>query len=291
MRLVLRMAVVVIVFGWTVNGMAGIPESQRVLVTDPAELEAMGYSPDASNVFVRVAPGGARVQAEEPTSYGLGIDYATASGLDFIGGKPGFIRAIHDNSQLYCETPGDYSWAFARVFLPDGAEIQGLEVWGYDAEMTKTMLFTMYESCLPDASAGPPVNTTVYGSGSVASGAPGDFANSWSFTHPTTADTKSCFYFIKVRLSSNNLCHGDTLRLQKVRFPFVRQVSPAPVTATFNDVGTGHWAFQYVEALAASGITAGCGSSSFCPDKTLTRAEMAIFLSKALGLYWSLDNH
>jgi hypothetical protein len=56
--------------------------------------------------------------------------------------------------------------------------------------------------------------------------------------------------------------------------------------ATFSDVPTGHWAFQYVEALVASGVTAGCGGSNYCPDATLTRAQMAVFLSKALGLHY-----
>jgi hypothetical protein len=65
-----------------------------------------------------------------------------------------------------------------------------------------------------------------------------------------------------------------------------RQVSPAPAGATFGDVGTGHWAFQFVEALAASGVTGGCGGGNFCPNNPITRAEMAVFLSGALGLHW-----
>jgi hypothetical protein len=40
--------------------------------------------------------------------------------------------------------------------------------------------------------------------------------------------------------------------------------------------------------LSASGITAGCQTSPplYCPNAPLTRAQMAVFLSKALGLYW-----
>jgi len=38
--------------------------------------------------------------------------------------------------------------------------------------------------------------------------------------------------------------------------------------------------------LAASGVTAGCGGGNFCPDAPVTRAQMATFLSRALGLYW-----
>jgi hypothetical protein len=65
-----------------------------------------------------------------------------------------------------------------------------------------------------------------------------------------------------------------------------RTVSDPPGVATFNDVPTSHPFFQYVEALNASGITAGCGNGNFCPDAPLTRGQMAVFLSKALGLHW-----
>jgi S-layer homology domain len=67
---------------------------------------------------------------------------------------------------------------------------------------------------------------------------------------------------------------------------FELQVSPAPPAATFGDVPTTHVFFQFIEALNASGITAGCGSGNFCPDAPLTRGQMAVFLSKALGLHF-----
>jgi hypothetical protein len=65
-----------------------------------------------------------------------------------------------------------------------------------------------------------------------------------------------------------------------------RVVSDPPATATFGDVPTSHPFFQFVEALASSGITAGCAGGNFCPDAPLTRGQMAVFLSKALGLHW-----
>lgn len=63
-------------------------------------------------------------------------------------------------------------------------------------------------------------------------------------------------------------------------------MSPPPATPTFNDVPVGDGAFQFVEALVASGVTAGCGGGNYCPDAPLTRRQMAVFLSKALGLHW-----
>jgi len=65
-----------------------------------------------------------------------------------------------------------------------------------------------------------------------------------------------------------------------------RSVSVAPAFPTFNDVPTNHPFFQFVEALAASGVTGGCGNGNYCPDAPLTRGQMAVFLAKALGLHW-----
>jgi S-layer homology domain len=78
------------------------------------------------------------------------------------------------------------------------------------------------------------------------------------------------------------------VQFKGVRVIWHRQVSPAPATATFNDVPTSDPAFQYIEALVAAGITSGCNTAppQFCPDATLTRRQMAVFLSKALGLHW-----
>ena len=68
---------------------------------------------------------------------------------------------------------------------------------------------------------------------------------------------------------------------------YTREVSPAPAQATFGDVPTSDFGFQFVEALAASGITGGCGGGDYCPDNPVTRRQMAIFLAKALGLHWA----
>jgi hypothetical protein len=65
-----------------------------------------------------------------------------------------------------------------------------------------------------------------------------------------------------------------------------RTVSTAPATPTFTDVQPGDFGYQFIEALVASGITAGCGGGKYCPNDNVTRAQMAVFLAKALGLHW-----
>src|SRR4030095_5092385 len=87
-----------------------------------------------------------------------------------------------------------------------------------------------------------------------------------------------------------NTGEGGNVSLRAIRVYYRLDVSPAPASATFNDVPTTDPAFQFIEALAASGITAGCGSGNFCPDSPITRRQMAVFLAKALGLNWPVTH-
>ena len=68
-----------------------------------------------------------------------------------------------------------------------------------------------------------------------------------------------------------------------------RSVNSPPASPSFNDVPMSHPFFQFIEALYASGITGGCGTGNYCPDDPVTRGQMAVFLSKALGLHWPAD--
>ena len=52
---------------------------------------------------------------------------------------------------------------------------------------------------------------------------------------------------------------------------------------TFDDVPTTYWAFDFIEAMAAAGITSGCGGGDFCPENRVTRAQMAIFLERGMN--------
>lgn len=74
--------------------------------------------------------------------------------------------------------------------------------------------------------------------------------------------------------------------LTGVVYGYKLQVNPAPSTATFTDVPAGHPFFQFVEALAASGITVGYPDGRYGVDDSITRGQMAVFLAKALGLHW-----
>jgi len=56
---------------------------------------------------------------------------------------------------------------------------------------------------------------------------------------------------------------------------------PAAGGNVFLDVGTDDFAASFIEQLAADDVTAGCGNNKYCPDATVTRDQMAVFLLRA----------
>ena len=88
---------------------------------------------------------------------------------------------------------------------------------------------------------------------------------------------------------NNNYCPNDAVsRAQMAVFLLRAKYGPgySPPTATgiFNDVDLSYWAVHWIEALAAEGITAGCGSGNYCAEDAVTRAQMAVFLVRTFGL-------
>ncbi len=61
---------------------------------------------------------------------------------------------------------------------------------------------------------------------------------------------------------------------------------PPTISRTrFNDVDAASFFAPFIERMAELGITTGCSDgSSFCPDRQVTRAEMAVFLSRSYNL-------
>jgi len=179
----------------------------------------------------------------------------------------------------------------ALVSLPQGALLDSWRAFFYDNSASNNFTVGLVK-WLDDSSNSPVQGNQGFGV-FTSSGTPG-FTNhhqvegitidlreptSGGVTRAEAADFYS-FYVV--------MPNDVDVAFKGVRVIWHRQVSPAPVVATFNDVPTSDPGFQFIEALAASGITAGCNTAppQYCPDATLTRRQMAVFLSKALGLHW-----
>jgi len=61
---------------------------------------------------------------------------------------------------------------------------------------------------------------------------------------------------------------------------------PPPATGTvFADVHIGDFAADWIEDIANRGVTGGCDAvPNYCPTRSVTRAEMAVFLTKMFGI-------
>ena len=165
----------------------------------------------------------------------------------------------------------------AGIRLPSGALLISATLFYYDDDAARDPDFQIFRFENPDT---PNVLCVLTPPG----GAPGyDDSDSGCASIDEEIDNFDNTYFARVSLSS---AAGSDLQFKGVRLEWSRQISPAPATATFNDVPPGSFGFQQIEALADSGITSGCGGDNFCPDNTLTRAQMAVFLARALGLYF-----
>lgn len=61
---------------------------------------------------------------------------------------------------------------------------------------------------------------------------------------------------------------------------------PPDATGIFEDVDLSHWAADWIEELYNEGITKGCATDplKYCPNSSVTRAQMAVFLMRTFGL-------
>ncbi|NIM96186.1 MAG: hypothetical protein GTO18_21010 [Anaerolineales bacterium] len=64
-------------------------------------------------------------------------------------------------------------------------------------------------------------------------------------------------------------------------FRIIDALSESP-NSTFVDVPQSHWAYDYIEALSSAGYIAGCNTNppEYCPEKTMNRAESAVFVER-----------
>ena len=225
-----------------------------------------------------------------PQTWGTAAGYTTKMAHDFSGETPNCCdppKALQQYlGATYCPTERglfESVQAQAQVDVPDGARLAQLQFWAYDVDPDDGLTVDFWETCqAPGLNA--PVSTKLATADSF--GAIGTY---FGFTplDDHRVNARDCAYSVRVWFNpSGGYCKGSAIQLQKVQVSWVRDVAPSPQFPTFADVPTDHPFFQYIEALASSGVTGGCGSNNYCPDAPLTRGQMATFLSRALGLEW-----
>jgi S-layer homology domain len=172
----------------------------------------------------------------------------------------------------------EYACIGAPVRLPTGASLQAVRVFmnnTYDTNPSMGLWKYHQYFSVPENLVG------------MSGGTPGAGVQYVDYFLPTaeTISNENVYYLLA-------MLYRDTVKTEQfhqiygIQLWYQLQVSPAPSIASFNDVSTSHPFFKWIEALKGSGLTAGCGGGNFCPDSPVTRGQMAVFLSKALGLNW-----
>jgi hypothetical protein len=168
----------------------------------------------------------------------------------------------------------------AGLDLPSGAKIMSYVIDGCDSSATAAVSLSLY--ICPFSGEG---SCTLFGGPSTGVAAtPGCSTVEVTPGTQPVVNLGTYSYFVSVGLGASD----STTSFASVRLLYTLPISNAPATASFVDASTSHWAFQGIEALKASGITTGCNPPTydrFCPEDPVTRAQMAMFLARALGLH------
>jgi hypothetical protein len=262
----------------------GAAAAQPPLIELAAELK---MAPGAN---IQVGSAGDKPALLDPNNFGTAATMVTPalSSAKFLPSSS-LVSDYHtdlDDGQRWAQ--GSQSHLWAPLDLADGALLTGLDLYYYDPSATANIGIYLCRYFRSYSTGGNPGFECL--AAFISAGTPG-YATAVLNVPPQyqtirhTADINSdgvpeaIEYFVNVSTDAGT-------SIVAVRPFWKRQISPAPATATFLDVPTSHPFFRFVEALRASGITGGCGGGQYCPDAPLTRGQMAVFLSTALGLHW-----
>jgi hypothetical protein len=220
-------------------------------------------------------------QDEDAPAYGTLEPSSLAVWSYQFQGKNPFGDNIADDGDGYrtMTDPNDSFEFIAGINLPSGVYIEQIELDNCDNQPAGNLVLSLYDSFGDHQ-----FNTVATVTSTNAGGGCG--RNFFTLPTPYLYPANLGHY---LSLYVNQSMIDPTLKFRGAIVTYRRAVSPAPATATFNDVPTGHPFFRFVEALAKSGITGGCSANPplYCPDNPVTRGQMAVFLSIALGLHWA----
>jgi len=220
-----------------------------------------------------------------PESYGPDFQATHVGAAAFHGNTylAEYVFQSFTSGYLESNHTGGYQVYVAPLTLPAGAEIHGLCLYADDLNPDAGVLMKLKATRLVPGGVLPgAVDITPYIQSDWAFGAGVACADVVPpYVYKETSDEDGVFlaHYFEVLLNPSTGIGG-------VKVIWRRTVSPPPATATFPDVPTDHPFFQFVEALYAAGITAGYGNGNFGVGDPITRGQMAVFLSKALGLHW-----
>ncbi len=199
-----------------------------------------------------------------------------------IVGRPADNIVTLLSLNTFTDVPGTY-WAWQSIErlysagITSGCSTNPLS-YCPDSPVTRGQMAVFLEKGLyyPDAFAPPNLEPTF-------NDTLGHWAEDWIEALKNDGITAGC--------GDGNYCPEDPVtRAQMAVFLLKAKhgasyIPPAVGSDTgFGDVPIDHWAAAWIKQLAAESITGGCGGGNYCPDTSVTRAQMAVFLVKTFSL-------
>jgi hypothetical protein len=175
----------------------------------------------------------------------------------------------------------------AGTDFEDGATVT---IGGVPATNVNVLDFNHISASVPALPAGSLNDVTV----TMPEGTTGTLEKGWVSDFLDVPNSNQ-FYFYVTTLVSNAITAGIGGGLYGVDQPTLRQqmavfllkgkhgicYAPPACTGVFPDVPCPSTFAAWIEALAAEGITGGCGGGNYCPQNPVRRDQMAVFLLKA----------
>ena len=226
-------------------------------------------------------------------SFGPSSQVLTIGAAEFRSREPyGGLETLWYDGYLYDFYPADPDfnhWYLAPLALPDGALIEEMCLFAHDSYPADQVAINL--SAVKLAPGGEVATSRPVGPYVKSTDDP--YYNRTCASLSETVRRKldvdedgsldNAVWYIRAYVPKPNF---GSLGLGGVRIRWRRTTSPEPSVPTFGDVPPSHGFYEFIEALATSGITGGCGGGNYCPNSPLTRGQMAVFLAKALGLHW-----
>jgi hypothetical protein len=215
-------------------------------------------------------------------------DRVTATATDPSGRTSEFSQElVFSADKLSGPAAGGTAMTFKGMLFENGAT---LTIGGVPAASVVVQNETTITANMPALPAGS-VNDAVVTN---PSGSHGTLQNAWVADFLDVPPSQQ-FYGGVIRLvrgeitagvgGGNYGVTGSTLRQQMAVFLLKGKhgvcYTPPPCTGVFPDVPCPSTFANWIEALAAEGITGGCGGGNYCPGALVLRQQMAVFLLKA----------
>jgi hypothetical protein len=169
-----------------------------------------------------------------------------------------------------------YQWRRDGVPLTDGGSISGAQTSTLTIDPVAFADMAVYDVLVTDdcGSAGSNAAFLSVEFADVAASSPFHDA---IITIASSGITSGC--------GGGNYCPTSPVRRDQMAVFLLRSehgssYAPPACTGVFADVPCPSAFADWVEQLAAEGVTSGCGGGNFCPGDSVSRAQMAVFLLK-----------